>query len=89
MTTFSIEVRSATVDDAPAIAALLVQLGYPNTPDDVHRRLIALDEHAGDRVLVACEGEVVLGFAAVHLIPMIRRGRPSRQWRKSRGRDVA
>ena len=71
MTTQSIEIRAATLGDTLAIANLLTQLGYPNTPADVGGRLAAMDEDAGDRALVACEGDAVLGFAAVHLIPMI------------------
>jgi ribosomal protein S18 acetylase RimI-like enzyme len=67
----SIEVRAATLGDTPAIADLLTQLGYPNTPPEVGGRLAAMDDDAGDRALVACEGDAVLGFAAVHLIPMI------------------
>jgi len=71
MTTGPIEVRAATLDDAAAIAELLRQLGYPNTPDEVRGRLDAMGTDAGDRGLVACADDAVLGFAAVHLIPMI------------------
>ncbi len=69
----AIEIRTATLGDTPAIADLLTQLSYANTAAEVGRRLAAMNEAAGDRALVACMSDAVLGFAAVHLIPMIHR----------------
>jgi len=49
----AIRVRPATPDDAPAIALLADQLGYPTAPDDMRARLIARLGHPGETVLVA------------------------------------
>lgn len=46
-------IRSATLDDAEAIAALSTELGYPQTGYDVVRRLGRLLAEADDVVLVA------------------------------------
>jgi GNAT superfamily N-acetyltransferase len=59
-------VRAATTADAPAIASLCAQLGYPTGADDILRRLARLDasQHA---VLVAEAGAVVVGWLHVAL----------------------
>ena len=67
-----IEIRAAALGDAVAIAGLLTQLGYPNTADGVRGRLTAMNADAGDRALLACAGDAVLGFASVHLSPMMQ-----------------
>ncbi len=64
------QVRPATTDDAPALAVLLTQLGYPATADAVRSRLATLMNGARDAVLVACADETVHGLAALHLVPM-------------------
>jgi GNAT superfamily N-acetyltransferase len=54
-----LKIRKATADDAPAIAQLSGQLGYPVEPDVMRARLerfLQLEEHA---VFVAEIGEVV------------------------------
>lgn len=62
----SIHVRPAGDDDASAIAALLGELGYASTPDQVRTRLarIAGDENYAAFVAES-EGEV-LGFLGLH-----------------------
>jgi N-acetylglutamate synthase-like GNAT family acetyltransferase len=62
-----VEIRDARPEDAPALARLVGQLGYPTTPEAVERRLQRLDASPADRVFVAeLDGEVV-GAASVHL----------------------
>ncbi|NJP32540.1 hypothetical protein [Micromonospora thermarum] len=45
---------------APAVTALIGELGYPAETDDVHRRLAALPP--GHVVLVSVEGKRVTGW---------------------------
>lgn len=60
-------VRPARLDDAPALAALAGQLGYPSTPEEVTQRLPALAADPDAAVLVACQGpaETVEGWIHV------------------------
>jgi GNAT superfamily N-acetyltransferase len=61
-------IRACRKDDAPGIARLLGELGYPATDDAVARRL---ERVADDRILVAeVEGRIV-GFAQLHVSPAI------------------
>lgn len=67
----SIVTRSANPEDAPRIATLLNQLGYPSTTDAVAHRMSSLlgDQHS---VLIVAEVDrVVAGVAAVHAIPRL------------------
>ena len=69
-------IRDAVPADAPAVARLLDQLGYPTEPSAAASRLERLGI-VGDRVLVAeVEGEVV-GLAHLQVTPAIERDRPA------------
>ncbi|MEO5626853.1 MAG: GNAT family N-acetyltransferase [Dokdonella sp.] len=54
-------IRSARSYDAPAIAELCGELGYPSTRQQMVKRLAAIDGHADGRIFVAedAEGRVV------------------------------
>jgi len=64
-----VEIRSAAPPDAPAIAGLLTELGYPATPEDVTERLNALIRSDADCVLL-----VPGGLIALHRIPRLAEG---------------
>lgn len=67
-------IRKARLDDAAEVAALLVELGYPdNSPDDVRRRLAMWAQEAAGVVLVAEGGGLVVGAVAVAAIPYLER----------------
>jgi len=69
-------IRDAQAGDAPAVAGLLGQLGYPTEPSAVERRLERL-QVVGDRVVVAeVEGKVV-GLAHLQVTPALERERPA------------
>jgi ribosomal protein S18 acetylase RimI-like enzyme len=69
--------RPATPTDAPAIAALLTQLGYPPTPDEARDRLAALNARGGfDRVIVAEREGQVVAVMTLHLTPELHRPKP-------------
>ena len=63
--------RAATPADAPAIAALLGELGYPATADDVRQRLGRLATFDAATILVAEVDARVVGVATGHLFPSI------------------
>jgi GNAT superfamily N-acetyltransferase len=62
-----VRIRDADDIDAPALARLLGQLGYPTEEAEVLRRLERLRADPADRVFVAeLDGEVV-GLAGIHV----------------------
>ena len=67
-------VRDATPGDATGIVPLLDALGYPADRETIAVRLNALRlvDPAG-RVLVAVEGDQVVGFATLHSTPVLHR----------------
>jgi uncharacterized protein YcbX/GNAT superfamily N-acetyltransferase len=52
-----LEIRAARDEDAAAIARLSIQLGYPQSEDDVRRRLLRISDARAGEVLVAVDGE--------------------------------
>ncbi len=54
-----IEIRDATLDDAPALAALSAQLGYATEPDLLRQRLACLLRHGEPVWLAECDGQAV------------------------------
>lgn len=64
-------VRDATVADAPTLAPLLGELGYPVTADRVlprMRRMLARDDQ---RILIAENRDESLGLLALHVFPVL------------------
>jgi GNAT superfamily N-acetyltransferase len=61
--------RTAEPRDAPAIARLLDQLGYPTTPAAMRRRLGPILARPDYRTLVADVDDVVVGFIGACLVP--------------------
>ena len=68
-------VRNARDEDAPALAALLGELGYPTDPASVVQRLRGL-QGAGDIVLVATIADVPVALVTVHVTPVLHRPAP-------------
>jgi N-acetylglutamate synthase-like GNAT family acetyltransferase len=69
----AVRIREATAGDAPAVAALLVQLGYPQDADALPARLAAWERDPASRALVADVGGAVAGVVAVHACPYLHR----------------
>jgi len=61
----TVHLRQARGPDAPDIAELLRQLGYPADPEAIPRRLGRMAAEPDQAVLVAAEGERVVGLATV------------------------
>ncbi|MEJ7812152.1 MAG: GNAT family N-acetyltransferase [Gemmatimonadaceae bacterium] len=74
-TGLSLEVRAARVDDAPALAALLTELGYPAPASTLAERLAAL-LWAGEVALLAVRGTDALGLLTIHVTPVLHRPTP-------------
>jgi GNAT superfamily N-acetyltransferase len=69
-------VRTARPDDAPELAFLLTELGYPAPAGEVAARLAAM-RSAGETVLVAVRGNSPpLGLVSVHVTPVLHRPTP-------------
>jgi GNAT superfamily N-acetyltransferase len=69
-------IRDAHEADAPAIAHLLAQLGYPTEPAAVGQRLERL-QIVGDRILVAEVDGRAVGLAHLQVTPALERDRPA------------
>ncbi|HSP16694.1 MAG TPA: GNAT family N-acetyltransferase [Thermoanaerobaculia bacterium] len=60
-------IRTVRPDDSPAVADLIVQLGYDITPDDARRRLVQIAGRADHALLVAEDANRVVGFIHVSI----------------------
>lgn len=69
-------IRDARAADAPAIAGLLAQLGYPSGPTAVEERLERL-RIVGDRVVVADFDGRAVGLAHLQVAPALEHDRPA------------
>lgn len=64
-------IRAATHDDIGRIGALFAQLGYPNTPAQLTKRLAQAQTDDSMQVLVAESDGTVIGVAVVHVMAKI------------------
>ena len=71
-----VSIRDAEERDAPAIASLCGQLGYPTPAEAVTPRLDRLREHGQGRVIVAVVGGAPVGLATIHIRNMINHEAP-------------
>ena len=66
-----ITIRPAETTDAEAISSLLGELGYPQTPDQISRRLEELAGFPSTHVLVAINTDHVVGVGTLNFIPLL------------------
>jgi len=64
-------VRDATVADAPTLAPLLDELGYPAAVDALESRMRRMLSRDDQRILVAERDGAVLGLLALHIFPVL------------------
>ena len=64
-------IRAAGAADAPALAALLAELGYPDEAARVAARLEAFERDPGSVILVAEDDRDVVGLASATTIPLL------------------
>ena len=67
-----VAVRRAGPDDAPAIATLLAELGYPFDASVIAERFARLTNPT-DAVLLAMRGSEAIGLATLHATPVLHR----------------
>jgi GNAT superfamily N-acetyltransferase len=63
--------RTATVDDAPAIAALVTQLGYEAAPHEVGERLVRLLARPAQRFIIAERDGRLLGWVHIEVAEFV------------------
>lgn len=71
-----VTVRDAEERDAPGIASLCAQLGYPAPAEAVAARMDRLREGGQARVVVAIADDAPVGLATIHLRHMINHEAP-------------
>lgn len=68
-----IVIRDAQHDDAAAIAQLLGELGYPNTPEFAMTKIQRMTGRRQDRILVAEKHSRVVGVLSLHIMPLLHK----------------
>ncbi len=68
----TLEIRIARAGDAPDLAALVTELGYPTDAEVIAGRLSSLARSA-ETVLVAVRDAKVIAFVTVHVMPVLHR----------------
>jgi GNAT superfamily N-acetyltransferase len=66
-----VEIRVAAEHDGPALARLLLQLGYPGADSFIQARIAQQRAHPDALMLVAHAGERLLGFISLHFVPQV------------------
>ncbi|MFN2601839.1 MAG: GNAT family N-acetyltransferase [Gemmatimonadaceae bacterium] len=66
-----LRIRPAAPRDSESIAVLLGQLGYPARPEDIPRRLEALNNFSDAIAMVAEDHRGVVGIVTAHVFPSI------------------
>ena len=64
----TLEVRPATVMDAPALVPLIDELGYRSTAAQIGATLARLASSPDDRVLLALDGGTAVGLISCHVL---------------------
>jgi GNAT superfamily N-acetyltransferase len=66
-----VSLREARPEDAPALAVLLAELGYPNSVESLQARLRAFAADPSSFVLIAVKADRVLGLASASVLPLL------------------
>ena len=69
-------IREATQDDAPAVAALLGELGYPTSADQAAERIGRIAADPTTWVIVAEVDSELAGLGALHEQNLVERDEP-------------
>ncbi len=72
----TITIRPAVASDAPALASMLDQLGYPTEAGEIPGRLARMAERPGTTVFVAEQRDKPVGVVTVHLFPSLHTSDP-------------
>jgi GNAT superfamily N-acetyltransferase len=66
-----VTVRDAQPEDAPGLAHLLAELGYPDDEERALARARAVGSHPGSFLLVAEDGGQLAGLASATVVPLL------------------
>jgi GNAT superfamily N-acetyltransferase len=66
-----VSLREARPEDAPALAGLLAELGYPNSVEPLRARLRAFAADPSSFVVVAADGDRLVGLASASVLPLL------------------
>jgi len=72
----ALTIRPAVAADAPALARMLDQLGYPTEASEIPKRLERMGERPGTTVFVAEQRGVPVGVVTIHLFPSLHTSEP-------------
>jgi GNAT superfamily N-acetyltransferase len=72
----AVAIRTSEPGDAPFIARLLTQLGYPAEPGQIEPRLAGLRDERSTLWVAELDGELV-GLAALHLMHVLEYDEPT------------
>jgi len=72
----SVALREPTLEDAAAVAALLVELGYESSPAQATERLERIAADPSTVAVIAEAGGKVAGLAALHVQNLVERDDP-------------
>ena len=72
----TVTIRPAVAGDAPALAYMLDQLGYPTDAGEIPGRLARMAERPGTTVFVAEQRDKPVGVVTVHLFPSLHTSEP-------------
>ena len=72
-------IRPATAEDTAALAALVSELSYPTSPEEMAARLAAIRPRADYTTLVAVAGGEVAGMIGLAVSPSFVRNTPNGQ----------
>jgi N-acetylglutamate synthase-like GNAT family acetyltransferase len=64
-------IRDAEKDDCEAIARLLAELGYPNTPQFAAKKINRLSKKINNRILIATVDSMIVGALSLHIVPLL------------------
>lgn len=73
----SLTIRTAVASDAPALASMLGQLGYPTEASEIPGRLARMAERPGTTVFVAEHRNKPVAVVTVHLLPSLHTSDPN------------
>ena len=66
-----ISIGKAEVHQAPQVAELLGQLGYPSEPEAIRQKISALSTSKADYIWIAQSRGKVVGLLAFHVTPLL------------------
>lgn len=64
------EIRNALLTDAESVSKLMGQLGYQASPELIRNKLDALGAGTCDTVLLAQDGEKIIGVISLHVMEL-------------------